>query len=181
MTRAAILLLSIVALLTGCVAGSTWLSSTAFAQCVSATADQVTQRIIIRNTCNQYVSWAMCVRVAGRSFDDYPVGSTAPGGSSQYGVFGKPFSYQINYCVGKGCNVTQPECVAPSTSGGGLGCAKGCETAFTQANDQCFAAAPHIAPGKVEGSPQLGQCLKSAYIIYLHCVDACYGKNAPGR
>ena len=43
--------------------------------------------IILQNTCKEYVSWALCVRVSDRSFDDYPVGVVAPKGTSQYALF----------------------------------------------------------------------------------------------
>jgi hypothetical protein len=72
--------------------------------------------VILQNSCNQYVSWALCIRVSGRQFDDYPVGSIAPKGSSQYGLFVDPkvpFSAELAWCEGKGCKVIQPRCSEP--------------------------------------------------------------------
>jgi hypothetical protein len=67
--------------------------------------------IILQNTCNQYVSWSMCLNVADRSFKDYPAGVIAPHGYSQYGVFSNAaFSYHFNQCVGKGCHPAAPSC-----------------------------------------------------------------------
>jgi hypothetical protein len=67
--------------------------------------------IVLQNTCNQYVSWSMCLNVADRTFKDYPAGIIAPHGYSQYGVFSNAaFSYHFNQCVGKGCHPAQPTC-----------------------------------------------------------------------
>ena len=72
--------------------------------------------IVLQNTCKEYVSWALCVRVSERSFDDYPVGVVAPKGTSQYGLFVSPdarVSVQLNWCKGRACKVIQPRCVDP--------------------------------------------------------------------
>jgi hypothetical protein len=39
---------------------------------------------------NKYVSWALCIRVSERSFDDYPVRVVAPKGISEYGLLASP-------------------------------------------------------------------------------------------
>ena len=72
--------------------------------------------IILQNTCKEYVSWALCVRVSDRSFDDYPVGVVAPKGTSQYALFVSSdarVSVQLNWCKGSACKVIQPRCVDP--------------------------------------------------------------------
>jgi hypothetical protein len=72
--------------------------------------------IVLQNTCKEYVSWALCVRVSERSFDDYPVGVVAPKGTSQYALFVSPdarVSVQLNWCKGRACKVIQPRCIDP--------------------------------------------------------------------
>lgn len=72
--------------------------------------------IVLINTCGQYVSWAMCVRVSGRGFDDYPVGVVAPKGSSRYGLYidaNVAFTSEVAWCRGKGCKLIQPRCSDP--------------------------------------------------------------------
>jgi hypothetical protein len=91
-------------------------SQGAFAACVAARIEGKNERIILQNNCDKYVSWALCVRISERSFDDYPVGVVAPKGISEYGLFvshDARVSVKMDQCDVKGCKVIQPRCVDP--------------------------------------------------------------------
>ena len=150
-------------------------SSIASAACLSAT--DTGDRITLKNSCNQYVSWAMCVRVAGRSFDDYPVGSTAPNGISEYGIFGKLDSYQVNSCTGKGCKVSQPRCPEAKAKGG-LDAAQSFEQCKqTQCDPEWNATKVRcgVKPGYVtmEQARPVMDCINKAFSESLACMNRC--------
>ena len=150
------------------------LSSPATAECISARHDG--SRIYLTNTCRDYASWVMCIRVSDRSFDDYPSGSTAPLGTSEYGLFlgaGATFSYTVSACKGSSCKPARPRCSNPPSAGGGGG---GGAKAFEQCNaSQCTPAwnAERAACGPVSSKPVPIEQAQP----WINCINAAFSRN----
>jgi hypothetical protein len=126
-----------------------------FASCLPAAAQSCIshrtegQTIILQNTCNEFVSWSMCLNVADRSFKDYPVGVIAPRGYSQYGVYSNAgFSYKYNWCKGASCQPAQPTCTpAPRQPNANIQkFIQGFTSAYTAARGTYKPAAPTFQP-----------------------------------
>lgn len=70
------------------------------------------QTIQIINSCRGSIVWSMCINVSGRVARDFPRGVTAPGSTSQYGLWlqnGQRYTYRYTWCPGN-CNPSQPNC-----------------------------------------------------------------------
>jgi hypothetical protein len=147
----------------------------AAAECISARHDG--PRIYLTNSCRDYAQWALCVRVSDRSFDDYAYGTTAPMGTSEYGLFlgaGATFSYTVSACKGSGCKPARPQCPSPPAAGGGG--AGGGPNAFQQCYDtQCLPAfnAARAACGPASSTPIPIEQAQP----YINCMSAASSRN----
>ncbi len=77
------------------------------------TGSQTEPYVLLTNTCNFDVNWALCVNVEGRIARDFATGTTASHSTSTYRMFKDENStvrYRINHCAGRKCTAPSPSC-----------------------------------------------------------------------